>query len=108
MKSLNYTTRDFQFDNSWRKLCAFDGCRIVLLTSQSHKHQVLNNRRYCSLKCLKRQYRGLAHSGAVHLVHQTFGPDHPVTKQIQEMYSELVNVRFAYKMERKENDHKIH
>lgn len=84
-KSLSHTSHDVKFDSQKRRCCAFDGCRIALAYTDPEKHQVLNDRRYCSLKCLKKQYNSLGFKGAIHIIHQTFGPDHPVTKVIQEL-----------------------
>lgn len=84
-KLRNYTSHDVKFDSYKARYCAFDGCRIALAYTNPEKHQVLNDRRYCSFKCLKKQYNGLSFKGAIHIIHQIFGPDHPVTKIIQEL-----------------------
>jgi len=89
----NRTSHDFKFDSIKRRTCAFDGCRVDLQYTNPNKFQVLNDRRYCSLDCLKKQYRSLGIDGAVHLVHQVFGPEHPVTAQIQKMRFELKVLR---------------
>lgn len=89
----NGTSKDFKFDNYTARMCAFDGCRIALSYVNSNKHQVLKDRRYCSLKCLQKQYFSLSYNGAIHLIHQSFGPDHPVVKQIQLMRKELAELR---------------
>ena len=52
-----------------------------------------NHKRYCNHKCLKADLRSLGFDGAVHAVHQKFGPDHPVTKQIQMMRKALKDLR---------------
>ena len=81
----NHTSSDFQFDNYNARMCANDGCRVALQYTNPKKHQVLNDRRYCSLGCLKKQYKSLSYDGAIHLVHQVFGPEHPVTEQIKRL-----------------------
>ena len=90
-----HTSHDFKFDSFKNRICAFDGCRIVLNYTNPEKHQVLNDRRYCSLDCLKKQYSSLSFEGAIHLVHQVFGPEHPVTKVIQKMrHQHKINNKF--------------
>jgi transcriptional regulator NrdR family protein len=59
---------------------------IVTIKEYDHK-------RYCNHKCLKADLQSLGFDGAVHAVHQKFGTDHPVTRQIQSMRSELKNLR---------------
>jgi hypothetical protein len=48
---------------------------------------------YCSHKCIEASLQALGFDGAVHAVHQYFGPQHPVTKQIQKMRKELKSLR---------------
>lgn len=74
------------------KACAYDGCRNAL---EYFKNTVkeFNGRKYCSHLCLKDQFKGLREEGAIHFVHQSFGPDHPVTEQIQKMRSQLAEFR---------------
>lgn len=71
------------------RCCAYAKCGVVLAYKNPNKFQELNNQIYCSLKCLQDQYQGLGFQGAIHQVHQKFGPDHPVTRQIQFMRQEL-------------------
>jgi hypothetical protein len=89
----NSTSKDMRFDYPFRNICSYDGCRIDMRYTNPRKSQVLNNNRYCSKACLDKQYQGLGIDGAVHLIHQTFGPTHPVTKQIQKMRVELADLR---------------
>jgi hypothetical protein len=92
-KDYNDSINDFKFDYVKTRVCAFDGCRKALSSVSMVKHRVLNNKRYCSLICLKKQYRSLSYEGATHLVHQAFGPEHPVTKQIKKMKEELSSLK---------------
>lgn len=55
-----------------------------------------NGNTYCSQECLQKNLQALGFDGAVHAVHQKFGPDHPVTKQIQMMRRELKRYRKEY------------
>ncbi len=66
-------------------LCAH--CRVIVRHWGQAKME--NRRWYCSQQCLVDHYKSLSYPGAVHKVHQMFGPEHPVTKQIQKMHEEL-------------------
>ena len=81
----NHTSKDVKFDHPFRNVCHYDGCRIDMRYTNPNKAQVLNDNRYCSIDCLKKQYSSLGFSGALHIIHQTFGPEHPVTKTIQRL-----------------------
>ncbi len=93
LKDYNHTINDFKFDYIKTRVCAFDGCRRTLTSVSMTKHKILNNRRYCSFTCLKKQYSSLNYDGSVHLVHQYFGPEHPVSIQITKMRKELAEFR---------------
>jgi hypothetical protein len=75
------------------RCCANPQCCIAMPYVDPKKIKEANGRVYCSLKCLRDQYATLSYDGAIHLVHQKFGPDHPVTKQIQKMRKELADFR---------------
>lgn len=63
--------------------------------------KVFKRRKYCSQDCLNKHYNSLSYKTAVHHVHQDFGPDHPVTKQIQKMHEELKEYRRGEDKKRK-------
>lgn len=91
----NRTSHDCKFDSFKSRICAFDGCRVNMNYTNPEKHQVLNDRRYCSFECLEKQYSSLSFDGAIHIIHQTFGPMHPVTKQIKKLrYQHKNNNKF--------------
>lgn len=70
------------------RACAYDGCKNALEYFKNTL-KFMNGRFYCSHECLDKQYSNLGYKGALHFVHQQFGPNHPVTKQIQKMKIEL-------------------
>lgn len=88
---------DIDMDRKWKVLC--EHCRVDIhaklkfstrISLKHRRHPIkLGKQNYCSQLCLENHLQSLRYPGAVHHVHQTFGPDHPVTKQIQKMYEEL-------------------
>lgn len=64
-------------------------CSTDLQYVPFEKIKVFKRKKYCSQQCLNDHYKTLGYPGAVHHVHQMFGPEHPVTKQIQKMHAEL-------------------
>lgn len=92
---------DIDMDRKWKVLCKH--CRVDIhaklkfstrISLKHRRHPIkLGKQNYCSQLCLENHLQSLRYPGAVHHVHQTFGPEHPVTKQIQAMYQELKQSR---------------
>ena len=80
------------------KRCTVSSCQKVIQNNELDYLRVIQNRFgkdkfYCSHECLRNGYSSLGYDGAIHKVHQTFGPNHPVTIQIKQMRAELANFR---------------
>lgn len=82
-----------KFDDPGVRHCNYSGCLKCFKYIERSRIQELNGRWYCDLNCITKQYQNLKYEGATHLVHQTFGPKHPVTEQVRRMQKEIKNLR---------------
>lgn len=98
---------------AFKNICS--NCRVVLRSISSPMGfyeriscKVLGKQRYCSDKCLKEHTASMSYDGAIHHVHQKFGPNHPVTLQIQQMRREIKGFRKLLDIEGKRKRGEIH
>jgi hypothetical protein len=104
----------------WKDLCACCSVDLSYLFSYTEIEPIPENpgRRmkpiqfgkelYCSQKCLQANKASLSYRGTVHAIHQEFGPNHPVTKQVQMMRREIKCYRKLLDIEGKRKRGEIH